>query len=437
MKKKRFYWVLSILLACNGFICGASLTGMVVDSETKEPVFGVSLYYRDVAISFSDDNGRFFLQLDKLELQEAIVFRHISFHDKTVVISILQTDSVVEMENRFYSLSEVTVTPVDSKKLIQSIVAKYRQTAPMQPYWSKIHQTQTLTYMGELAGYVEYTGYMLCMGSDIKDPFIGNKWFPEHVRRIKENQRVSVIFGDEYRIRYSEISIEYLWDAYRFFDVMHPLGKFNKKYELRVDSLFTMEGKEFWALSYRQIGIISVAGWNYASNTGQMWIEKNTHSLVRLTGSCNRGVMYVTQFSIDYGTFDDKVAPYAMAISMIRNKTSRGARAQDKILCESRIYFSEADSRKGKKYQKEYRKYHYMHETVTIADFPYEPEYWKTFTAYNNMNFTEGANMPVYISPDDPLIQELLPYSQAANQYMKEEIQLLNWKTIQPFRALK
>ncbi|MDR2145276.1 MAG: carboxypeptidase-like regulatory domain-containing protein [Tannerella sp.] len=427
MRKNSLFWLITILFISHCHIRGASLTGMVIDSETNEPVFGVSLICRDVAVAFSDDEGRFTLTLDNLEPQDVILFKHISYQDKMITLSLLYTDSIVRMESRFFSLSEVIVTPVNQQKLIKAIVSEYKKTVPSQPYWTKIHQAQSLTYRGESAGYVEYTGYMLCMGSDEKNPFIANEWIPEHVRRTPEEPRVSLLFGSDIFARISEHSINRLWTEYRFFDITHPLGKYNKDYEIRVDSSFTSDGEDYWVLSYRQKSRIAVTGWGLSGNSGQMWIEKNSNMLVRLTGSCNQGNHFVTQVNIAYGTFDNKIVPHEMYISVIQNTNLQGRRTQDKILYESVISFPEAADRQKKKYKGEYMD---VFEEMIITELPFESEYWKQFPAESNMNFSEGAQLPIF--RDLTTLQELQIQTQKGQQQMKNEIVTLTWEKIEP-----
>jgi len=160
-----------------------------------------------------------------------------------------------------------------------------------------------------------------------------------------------------------------------------------------------------------------------------MWVEKNTNRLTQLTGNCNQGNNFVTQASIEYGTFDNKVVPCEMQVSVINNIKLRGSRAQDKILYESRILFSEADHRKMKKYMNDYVE---VFEEMMITELPYEPEYWTTFPPKDNMNFVEGAQTPIFRYPDDPGMQNLRISTQTGMQKMKNEISTLSWKTIQP-----
>jgi len=98
---------------------GASLKGIIVDSESDEPLFGVAVIYRDAPVAFSDDRGYFILPIDNVQPQDVILFRHLSYHDKSVSFNRLCSDTVVRMENRFFSLSEVPITPINYQKLIK------------------------------------------------------------------------------------------------------------------------------------------------------------------------------------------------------------------------------------------------------------------------------------------------------------------------------
>ena len=419
-----------LFLVCLCHTQGATLTGLIIDSETREPLFGVAVIWKNAPVAFSDDEGRFTLPLDNVKPQDTIFFKHLCYHDLVIVYNRLRMDSTVRMENRLFSLAEVSVQPVDYQKLIKSIAVKYEKTAPAQPWWTKIHQAQTLTYRGEVSGFVEYTGNMLCMGREITNPFIVNQWFPEHIRRIKENPLVTLFLDDEIRVRSSENLIIQLWTYYRFFDVTHPLGKCHKSYEIRVDSAFNQGGKDYWALSYRQKERIIIERWILSGYSGQMWIEKNTNTLVRLTGSGNNGGNEAIQADIVYGKFDHHVVPQEINISVIQNRTIRGQRRlQDKILYESRISFLEADVRQKKNYKGDYKSFF---PEIVVTELPYEHDYWLSFPLKVKMDFSESANMQIFSDPDDATLKESQIWTQKLHQQMKSEIKQLTWKSIKP-----
>ena len=160
-----------------------------------------------------------------------------------------------------------------------------------------------------------------------------------------------------------------------------------------------------------------------------MWIEKSSHTLAKLTGSCNQGDRFATQLSIAYGTFDNTVIPREMHVSVIQNKNLQGRKIQDKIMYESRISFTEAAGRQQKKNKDEYLE---VYGEMMVAELPYEPDYWKQFPAKSEMNFAEGAPLPIFRHEDDPEMQRIRISTLNCQRQMKKEITSLSWGKIQP-----
>ena len=421
----RLFIILTFM--CQYHVYGANLAGVVVDSETNEPVFGVSIIYGGAIVAFSDDEGHFKLTLNNIKPQDTVLFRHISYHDKAVEVSLLRTNSVVRMENRFFSLAEVTVVPVSLKNIIKDIVAQFQKTAPAQPYWAKIHQSQMLTYRGKSVGYVEYTGHMLYMGRDVTNAFIENKWIPEHIRRIRENPIISFMIDDNNRIRYSERSIDHAWLDYRFFDVAHPLGKLHKKYSFKIDSSFIADEKKYLAISYQQKDNILIDWWSLSKSNGQLLIEQSSNKLVKLTGNTNREDSHVTQLTIKYETFNHRIVPYEINMSVIRNKNNNDEQLQDMLLLESCISFTEVADRRVKNYKLDYNS---VMTELAIPEFPYEPEYWTQFPEKKDMDFEEGATLPIYSTFYNERMKYIQGFAEKNMPIIKNEISKLKWEKI-------
>ena len=401
-----------------------TISGRIIDVDTDEPLFGVAVICNNVPVAFSDNEGRFDLPLDDLQPKDTILFRHLSYHVKSVVVSHLHSDTIVRLENRFFSLSEVSITAINYKKIIKDITAKYKQLALTQQYWTKVHQTQTLTCKGNFAGYVEYTGYMLCMGNELGYPFIQNQWIPEHIRRTKEDSIVSQILGRQYRNRFSEYFICNTWMVYRFFDVAHPLGKYHNYYTIKVDSSFSTGGKDYWAVSFRQTKRIVIKNRVLTNINGQICIEKETNTPTSLTGSCDQSNLFAAQINLEYGIFDNKILPRDMTISVVQNKDFKGKELiHYKIMYENRISFSEAAIRKKGKFTE------ILSEWI-VPDFLYEPEYWQSFPMKDSMDFSESAEIPI-MQPIPPH-QYFRNWAQINYQQAKIEIEQLLWKRIQP-----
>jgi len=418
-----------LFFLCNCYAYGSKVTGIVVDSETNEPLFGVSVYYGGVPVAFSDDEGRFTLTLDKIKLQDTVLLHHMSYYNQMVVVNRLRTDPVVRMDSRFFSLAEVRIKPVNQKQIIKDIVAQFQKTAPVKPYWTKIHQTQTLTLKGEVGGYVEYTGHILCMGRDITNAFIENQWIPEYVRRTRENPYISNMMSDIHRDRISERLIDFVWLDYRFFDVAHPLGKFHNHYTFRLDSFFTVEEKDYIAISYKQKKRIEINLWSLNDCNGQLCVEKGSKTLVKMSGNTNRDNFNVTQLTIEYGNFNHRVVPREIKMSVISNQNEKKEKLQDKLLIESCISFTEAADRQGENYSGDYNA---IMPDMLIQDFPYEPEYWTQFAEKRNMDFAEGAKLSIYknLYSGDDEIQYYQLFLRKNMPIIKNEISKLTWEKI-------
>ena len=426
MKMRLF---IMLIFLCHYQAYGDVLTGMVVDSETNEPLFGVTVFYDGAPVAFSDDEGRFTLTLDNMQPQDSVFFRHISFHNQTVTAGRLRTDPVVRMESRSVSIGEVSVKPANHKKIINDIIAQYQKSAPKQPYWAKVHQTQTLTFRGEESGYVEYTGHILCMGRDIANAFIENQWIPEHVRRTKENPSISHMIGDPLRVRLSERLIDFMWLDYRFFDVAHPLGQFNKQYAFRIDSVFTLEGNDYWAISYQQQKKIEINFWQLSECKGQLWVDKNSNMLIKLSGNTNRDDFNVTQLTIDYGTFNHRVVPYEINMSVIGNQNIRKEKLPEKLLLESRVSFSEASDRQERNYKGDYN---VIMPDMLIEDMRYELGYWAQIPGKTNIDFIEGANSQIYWNYYDERVLYFQKFLKDNLPIIQNEISKLTWGKIIP-----
>ena len=75
-----------------------------------------------------------------------------------------------------------------------------------------------------------------------------------------------------------------------------------------------------------------------------------------------------------------------------------------------------------------------MMPEMVIQDFPYEPEYWTQFPMKNDMDFVEGATLPIYRSFDDEGVQLLLQIFKEKMPIMKNEILKLTWEKIRPLQ---
>ena len=410
-----FFSIGLIVIALYAKAQNSSLEGSIIDDETNEPIYGVVIAHDNKTISFSDDKGNFILHTEALQWNDSVTFKHLGYYSVTLPLSSLSNDSIVRLKSRYYELSEVSVQPISQKKLMKAIIKQFQRSAPQTPYWTDIHQTQSLVLNGKPSGYFECTGKIFNVGRSITNPFITNKLYPEHVRRTKEE----VKFIDQNRLRISESLIN--WLEYRFWDVIHPLGSHNKYYSFRVDSSFISDNKSYLAIYFQQTKPIRVVGWSLLKINGQMWIDRGTNSLVKLFANFSRD-SWGSQLEINYAICDDYIIPKTMYMSVVWD-----SRRQQKIFSENYISFTKMVLSPNKKYKGEYNSFY--HE-VLIPGMPYEPAYWSQYPNNKGLKdeqFIEGENEQIRINPDmwdNQIFQEI-------NQQIKNEIKELIWKDIE------
>ncbi len=427
----RIFWLVC-LITIESFAIGQkiSITGKVIDNDSNEPVFGVALIYRNTPVTFSDDRGHFTLQLENASLNDSISFKHLSYILQPVPLERLQSDSVIRLHNCFYNIDAVTVQPIDHKKLVKAIVVQFQQSAPSKPYWSNIRQTQILTCKGNLSGFLEYTGKMLCMGRSIKNAFIENKWYPEHIRRTKEEYNFAMMMNDWYRLRMGEAFTNFAWTEYRFFDIAHPLGKYHKHFVFNVDSSVIVNYKNCWSVSFRQKDPINVSSWPLLNMSGYIYVDKVTDRLVQISSSFSRGTLSSSQINVAYGTCNSWIIPKEIDIAIIRNKTEKGSRIQQKVLIENKVVFISANILQKKQYKGEYNSFK---PELIIPKMSYTSEYWTSFTSewdnmWKDIQFIEGAQEQIF--RDGEISESSINWSQQAQQQIETEIKTIEWKDI-------
>ena len=120
-----------------------------------------------------------------------------------------------------------------------------------------------------------------------------------------------------------------------------------------------------------------------------------------------------------------------MKISLLYNKSDLKRRTKEKILHESYISFTEAADRQGIKYKRDYNG---LMQDMIIHEFPFEPEYWMQYPEKKNMDFVEGATLPIFKSFDHEFFQNKLQYLKEKIPLIKNEISQSTWEKITPLK---
>ena len=418
-----FFSIGLIVIALYAKAQNSSLEGFIIDDETNEPIYGVVIAHDNNTISFSDDEGSFILQPGALQWSDSVTFKHLGYYNITLPLSSLSNDSIVRLKSRYYELGEVSVQPVSQQKLMKAIIKQFQRSAPQTPYWTDIHQTQSLVLNGQPSGYFECTGKIFNVGRSDTNPYSGNVLYPEHVRRTKED----VKYLHQNLLRVSEYAISY--NNYRYFDVAHPLGSHNKHFVFTIDSSFISNNKSYLAISFQQEKHINNFFMRDLTKlNGQMWIDRGTNSLVKISCSFNWR-LHFTQLEINYGECDNYIVPQTIHMTYVFEIPEKGRRKQQKGLSENYISFTKMALSPIKKYKGDYNLV--VYHPISIPGMPYEPEYWLQYPNIKGIKdeqFIEGVNEQIFREEPN---EEVMGLFHQIDQQIKNEIKELTWKDIE------
>ena len=97
-----------VLLSCIQ-INAQTLTGVVYDKATKQPVYGVNVYLDGTSIGVATDNSGKYTLLVKQLINTKLVFRHIAYQTFIIEDPFVHLPDTIYMEERLTTLSEITV----------------------------------------------------------------------------------------------------------------------------------------------------------------------------------------------------------------------------------------------------------------------------------------------------------------------------------------
>lgn len=111
-----------IILFFTQLVIAQDISGIILDSETNEPIENVTVYFeKESTGAVSNINGQFNLKLrSKAPKTDRLEFSSIGYHSKTVVVSnFTKTNTIVYLSKKLENLDEVVV---NSSKKLNSII---------------------------------------------------------------------------------------------------------------------------------------------------------------------------------------------------------------------------------------------------------------------------------------------------------------------------
>ncbi|MEL7162273.1 MAG: carboxypeptidase-like regulatory domain-containing protein, partial [Bacteroidota bacterium] len=155
----RFYYLtllLSVLCTCGR--AQVTLTGLVTDAESADPLPFVYVQLRDANLgTVTEADGKYRLQIPRQHTGKAVTFSYLGYESTTIAIAELRQDGNVTLRQTSTRLTEITVTP---KKLPSARVILRRVFANLDENYPKDFHELTGYYretMKENGAYIKFT----------------------------------------------------------------------------------------------------------------------------------------------------------------------------------------------------------------------------------------------------------------------------------------
>jgi hypothetical protein len=318
-----------------------NFSGVVMESNTKEPIAGVLFVLKDNIIAYTDDNGKFNFNLYNSNLKEDITLTHIGYKSKTLGLKHFKDNAIVELETLLTELEEVSITAkkrLNKKEIIKGAIINYKTNLRRDPFWSNVNLKQTVNYQDKEESYLEIDGnmFMLRDKDDIwTDPVI----VPIKTRRTKENFTKLIHSKSMWKNKYNHIGLHSIGTflyVYRFFERVHPLNKkAYGRFDYSIEKTVELDNEICYLINYKQKKSVSVEGRGFNFMRGQLWVTKNNFKLERIT-TFYRFYLYKPEkgrdciFTINYTDDDNILYPENIFYDINNDSNVKSKQTQEK-----------------------------------------------------------------------------------------------------------
>ena len=317
-----------IILCCLAsqlfFAQKVNYSGTIINQQTKEPVFGVSVILNDREVTYSNELGTFEFTVDKGNIFDSIGFLHMSYETYTMPLAKLKTkNNIIKIKNSFNVLEEVVViaTTTPDEKIVDQAIKKYHDNYRKSGYWTKGNYKQLLSYKAEPCGYFEAMGNIYQMGTNDKNIWRPLTFVPNEVRRTKEGSMLpKLLRKHKMAFIYTYTGGVFAADAfsrYRFFEMFHPLNERGKKrFKYTIKRIEQIKNKEYYVISYKQKRTkIKIDTRSFLETQGEIWVNKSDYTMLKLTVSYNFEDISSNNFSISYEKVNNELFPNKIDIN--------------------------------------------------------------------------------------------------------------------------
>ena len=136
------YYFIIILIFSNPIITLSQniIKGRVIDLKSQQGIENVNIYINDQKTgTASSKDGYFILNVDSSNDMSTILIKHVAFKSKTIVLSELKKNTLIELEENFFQMNEIVITGTRSNKI--------KNNAPI---YTELISKKQITDSGEL-----------------------------------------------------------------------------------------------------------------------------------------------------------------------------------------------------------------------------------------------------------------------------------------------
>jgi len=122
MKFPNFFWVIIFtnisLFSMNNF----NVEGRIVDSKTKEGIENVNIFVEDLGVGTASSlDGYFNIKIDSFESQVTLFINHIGFKSKKIIVSNINKELLIELDESFFEMDELVITGTKTSKIRENV----------------------------------------------------------------------------------------------------------------------------------------------------------------------------------------------------------------------------------------------------------------------------------------------------------------------------
>lgn len=356
-----------------------TITGVILDKENDEPVYGASLLMGDNYLGFSDVEGVFSFNIEEKYSIETVTIKHLSYKDNVISVLELSQVSIITLMPKISSLDEVVIKAnlrdYNSEDILKKGIKLFDKMYVDYPYWSKLDYKHILYLDGNPHAFMQLDGHILMVGSKVNNPFIDASVIPDHIRRTKESDLpVKSWFPNSNSNSFSKAQLggneaKNGWTDFRFVELIHPLSKQSQGYfDLSINNA-SNNNEDYIIIDFTQKKDINIATRWLDNMSGQIWLNKEDLTVCKLMLTYRFEKIFLITYDISYKQISEKLFPSIVKKTKYNFTPHNKEKSKITISSISKLYSINAEKRDN--YRKKYIAPWYSFSEV------YDLEYWK------------------------------------------------------------